>query len=228
MRAIGFGLTTPLCVQMYLRFEPTSNSSDSQEDLYQEYGLGTWLDTQLPSAKKQPTPKKVTVSIPSASMSQPRSNPTNANGTPSAPQDAPAVTAPLSSRASDENKAIPKTGGSSLLAYRDPKEDSSDDEEVLDVKDVKQSLSARGIDQEDEDNMDPTSAYVTAKLRLTSLERMLGLASKSNKKGVKSKPKATGSASNPAELQEYEHLDARIKECKHLSVLLVLQLLSLV
>lgn len=210
---------------MYLRFEPTLNSGDLQEDLYQAYGLGTWLDTRLPPAKKQHPSVGMTVPTPSAFPSQPNTDPTNAIRASVMSRATPAVTLSQDNRTVDETKVISKTNGSSLLAYRHPEEDSSDEDEVPNGKDLNEPSPARGIEQEDEDDMDPTAAYVTAKLRLTSLERKLGLASKSSKKGGKCKPKANGSAPNPAEMQEYGRLDARIKACQYLSFLLVQSLL---
>ena len=121
--------------------------------------------------------------------------------------------------AEEAGKAKDKTVGSSLLAYRDPNEESSDESDSEDVQQNKTAAaSSKDVMQhnDDDDDMDPTGAYVAAKLRFTSLERKLGLASKQpgKKGGAKAKSKAGAGSVDTAEMQEYQRLNTRLKECK--------------
>lgn len=196
---------------MYLRYEPDSRNIDTQRDSYQAYGSGSWTDAQIPQAKQlQATsnngttpPAAVNTKVAEAASLLPAAS---LNGSPSTAVEVSKVS--QASKRSEESGSSKVVLGSSLLAYRDPDAESSDEDEP--VKD-NADLSNTGFDV-DYDDMDPTSAYVAAKLRYTTLERNLGLSSKSNKKGARSKSKGSKSAMNPAEVREYESLDARLKE----------------
>lgn len=194
---------------MYLRFEPAFTNEETQPQLYEAYGLGIWKDVQVPKAQRQPLLKRLPVSTTSAQPSREANKPTQS------------ITAVVDERpasssngsATDGKKGHVPMTGSSLLAYRDPNEESSDEDEVDELRTAKPTESA-AVDEGDEDDMDPTGAYVAAKLKFTSLERKLGLSNKSGKKGAKAKAKPGMSSVDPSELQEYERLEARLRECE--------------
>lgn len=201
---------------MYLHFEPSLKTEDESESQYQHHGQGTWNDVQaMPSRKPLVKPTPVAAAEPRQQVAQVATMPV-----PVTSKDTPAPTKPSNgSTAADTSKQ--QTTGSSLLAYRDHNEESSDEDESENEQPKASTSSANATNLQsahfgdEDDDMDPTSAYVATKLKLTSLERKLGLASKPGKKGAKSKPKAGGGTSvESSEMQEYQRLDARLKECE--------------
>lgn len=197
-------------LQMYLHFEPSSKGDDQSESEYQHHGQGSWADVPTMPARK-PIAKSGTITPVKPPQQAPQASAS------AAPKDVP-VRPP--NGANGSSKPESQDPGSSLLAYRDPNEDSSDEDDAApeqpkaSTSDVKQSNSG-AVQSDDEDDLDPTSAYVAMKLKFTSLERKLGLASKPGKKGGKSKPKAAGTAVSITDMQDYHRLDARLQECKH-------------
>lgn len=195
---------------MYLHFEPSSKGQDQSDSEYQHHGQGSWADVPTMPARK-PTAKSAAVTAVKTPQQAPQMS------VPTVPKDVPMAP---SNGANGSSKPQVQSTGSSLLAYRDPNEDSSDEDDAApeqrkaSTSDLRQSNSG-DVQSDEEDDLDPTSAYVAIKLKFTSLERSLGLASKPGKKGGKSKPKAGGAAVDSTEMQEYQRLDARLKECKH-------------
>jgi hypothetical protein len=188
--------------QIYLRFEPGSNLEDVQSSLFDPYGLGKWDESQLDPGQRQPhqrrapvpTPAKTPISVPSTPLTQEED-----------------VESQVSSK---------QTIGSSLLAYRDPNEESSDDESESEKPTTGVALTkatSAVLDDQSDDEMDPTGRYIAAKLKVTSLERKLGLAGKQGgKKAGKGNPKVNASTPEPAAMQEYQKLNAQLKQCKEL------------
>lgn len=200
---------------MYLRYEPDSRNGDTQKDLYQAYGLGTWADTQIPQAQKLQASSWNGTSKPLAPGNTTKLE-VAATQPKSLLEDSQARSSEGVSRTKQTRRQASAAGPnkeeatvSPLLAYRDPDTESSDEEDSF-KKPSDQTVAEEDVDQDDD--MDPTSAYVATKLKYTSLERRLGLANKSNKKGAKSKVKGSNPSVNSDNFREYEKLEARLKE----------------
>lgn len=156
-------LTACRGIQMYLRFEPTSGS-EMQQDIYQAYGLGSWNEIQLPPSRKQPLPNPTLVAVPPAQPSQPKVPSAITSSTAGSSRASVAAQQTPAPQVIDDNKGVKASTGSSLLVYRDPNEESSDEEEA--PKPAKYPPFSEDTSQDDQDDMDPTGAYVAAKLRL--------------------------------------------------------------
>lgn len=156
-------LTACRGIQMYLRFEPTSGS-EMQQDIYQAYGLGSWNEIQLPPSRKQPLPNPTLVAVPPAQPSQPKVPSAITSSTAGSSRASVAAQQTPAPQVIDDNKGVKASTGSSLLVYRDPNEESSDEEEA--PSPAKYPPFSEDTSQDDQDDMDPTGAYVAAKLRL--------------------------------------------------------------
>lgn len=158
--------------------------------------------------------------------------------TATAPKKASTNTSKSSTRAhtpqptAEEREAVTfssKPATSSLLAYRTGDTDSSDDDDEADSADKRgpsssdvtagraaAAAAAAGMDEDAIQN-DPDSAYVSTKLRITTLQRQLGIvAGKGGKKGGKGKAKphqALSKEKGPQEL-ELEQLEAQLRKSK--------------
>lgn len=133
----------------------------------------------------------------------------------SPPTEAISVAAP-----SETLESTPLPANSSLLDYRNADSDSEDESSAKPEQNGKATNGKASLLLEDLNEMedDPDSAYIATKMQITTLQRSLGLAVKGGgKKGAKAKAKPVTLATNEqkadmAHLQQLEMLLKRIQQ----------------
>lgn len=223
-----------ICRWIYLRYTPASKhsaaaaASTDENDVegFTHYGIGDWPILEQASAASA-----------SSSTAASSSSITAFPPLPSTGRTTPALAEPpLKSNPSDvtppDARHAEKSSGKSLFAFRRPTSDSDDDSDsdsdsdedgesshIQPVK-VAQDHSRNGtldtsLPTDSDIEEDPDTAYVTLKLRLTSLQRKMGIAGKAGKKGgkvVKAKSVVTSIVKpKSAEDAELELLESRLK-----------------
>lgn len=160
------------------------------------YGRGHWPEAKLTLPDVQPPSRKTANTVRSIPSSPPRSQP-----------DTSALAGP--SEEKDQVEGSVRRKGAFFRTGSESEGESENDEPLQPV----QSASKRNHLSEEDIEDNPDNAYVVTKLKITSLQRKLGVvAGKGGKRGGKTKSKPlVGKKDKTAEDIELEELEALLK-----------------